>query len=146
MGKQTIEERFWSKVDRRGPDECWLWLAAKTKKYGAFRINGRNLLSHRFSWELHYGEIPENLVVRHVVCNNPACVNPGHLALGTQADNIQDAVTAGRNRWVSKLTDKEVQEIKQLLENKVPRSELAKQYGVCVTTIRKIAIGKRKVR
>jgi len=92
-------ERFWAKVDKRGPDECWPWTASVTKwGYGRFRVHGRRGdKAHRFSWELHNGPVPPGLFVCHR-CDNPPCVNPDHLFLGTPKDNTGDMVAKGRLR------------------------------------------------
>lgn len=96
----TPEERFWRHVKVGTPDECWYWTGYPDKDgYGALRITsyGSPIRAHRFSYEIHFGAIPEGLLVRHR-CNNPPCVNPMHLVVGTVIDNARDAMDAGRVR------------------------------------------------
>jgi hypothetical protein len=86
--------RFWSKV--RITPECWLWTARHTRKgYGMFKQGSLDRLAHRVAWEEVNGPIPPGLCVLHK-CDNPPCVRPDHLFLGTQADNIADRDAKGR--------------------------------------------------
>jgi hypothetical protein len=77
-------------------NDCWNWNGTKnTKKYGQLMINRKRHMAHRISWSLKNGEIPTGMVICHK-CDNTSCINPDHLFLGTQKDNIQDASRKGR--------------------------------------------------
>lgn len=93
----TLPARFWSKVDRRSPAECWPWLRHLVAGgYGSIKIDGKNQLAHRVAWRLAYGQpIPDGLLIRHS-CDYARCCNPAHLILGTHKDNVDDAMTRGR--------------------------------------------------
>lgn len=94
-GRKPLEIKFWKKVDRRGPDECWKWTGAINQAgYGAFGNNH----AHRTSYEITYGPIPDGLFILHK-CDNPPCVNPNHLFVGTHQDNMRDMISKGRARY-----------------------------------------------
>jgi hypothetical protein len=99
---RPIAIRFWEKVDKPGgADACWLWTGTPdVNGYGKlwwFDHTNKGKFAHRISWELHNGPIPDGLFVLHS-CDNPPCVNPKHLFLGTQLDNMRDMVAKGRDR------------------------------------------------
>jgi len=138
------EDRFWPKVDVRGPDECWEWQAHKdTDGYGRFSVDGRVQLAHRLAWELKHGEVPDRQCICHA-CDNPACVNPLHLFLGTQADNLHDMAEKGRSTKgtdnpQSKLSENDVREIRRLYATaKFLQKQLSKQFGVSRSAIGQI--------
>lgn len=89
-----VESRFQAKVERTS--DCWLWHGTRDPHgYGILWVRGRNVRAHRLSWELHYGPVPAGMNVLHH-CDNPTCVRPDHLFLGTHADNVADKVAKGR--------------------------------------------------
>jgi len=95
--RKTVEQRFFEKVDKNAPNGCWEWTAGKDgDDYGIFRVsNTKQKRTHRFSYEFFKGLIPEGKMVCHT-CDNPRCVNPDHLWLGTQKENMKDCVRKGR--------------------------------------------------
>lgn len=92
-----ITERFWSKVNRAGADDCWEWNAGRDwDGYGIFSLNGGKIKAHRMSWQLvHDSSVLPWVIVRHR-CDNPPCCNPAHLVLGTHLDNTADKMAKGR--------------------------------------------------
>ncbi|KKN16791.1 hypothetical protein LCGC14_0972530, partial [marine sediment metagenome] len=89
--KQKI--RFWGKVKKT--NSCWMWVATLHAGYGYVGLNGKDYSAHRISWEIHFGKIPEGMLVLHK-CDNPPCVNPKHLWIGTRKQNTQDMIKKGR--------------------------------------------------
>ena len=146
-------ERFNTKYVVDPINECWNWVASKNKKgYGKFSITRRNWIgAHRFSYEYYLGPIDNNLCVLHK-CDNPSCVRPDHLFLGTRKDNSDDKVSKNRQfrpkgilSPLHKLTEKEVYEIKEKLLYPYYgiNVDLAKFYKVDPRTISGIKTGKR---
>jgi len=90
-----IWKRFWPKVNVRLPEDCWEWQANLAKGYGVFWFGKIPMMAHRLSWMMLRGPIPEGMNVLHK-CDNRKCVNPNHLFLGTQSDNVQDMFCKGR--------------------------------------------------
>lgn len=143
-----IKELFEKTVIKK--DGCWEWRNSKLRSgYGSISIGRHKFLSaHRVSWIIHYGEIPEGLLVCHR-CDNKECTNPEHLFLGTYKDNSIDCVNKNRknmnfgvNHYSAKLNDEKVRSIKKLLiENNTWRS-IAEMYNVSISTIQNIVKGK----
>lgn len=150
-----VDVRFWRNVDRAGDAECWNWKGTSASgAYGTIGLGGRgagSTLAHRFSYELHKGPIPDDMLVMHT-CDNRACVNPAHLKLGTYSDNTLDAVTKGRwpqsrhGKYVrgadhgnSKLTEEIVRAIRVSL---LPDTQLARVLGIDRTTVADVRTGR----
>lgn len=132
----TPEERFWREVDKRGDDECWEWQGYRERErggYGQIRINGKSIRTSRFSYELHNGSIPAGLFVCHS-CDNPPCVNPNHLWLGTPKDNLADARAKGifdpQMAAAKKLNKTSAREIKELIMQGISGKSIAMGYGI----------------
>jgi hypothetical protein len=99
-GRKADPKFFWDKV--RKTKFCWIWQGGRTgSNYGELHRNNRPILAHRYSYELHYGPITNGLWVLHH-CDNPPCVNPSHLFLGTPKDNTQDMINKGRAAFMRK--------------------------------------------
>lgn len=134
--------KFWAKVDKS--QECWEWTASKHfSGYGEIGYLGKKHKAHRISWMIHHGEIPEGLYVLHK-CDNPACVNPDHLFLGTHNDNMADKMQKGRcsalkgeSNGESRLTEQQVKEIRALYPS-FNQIKIGKMFNVSNTTISKI--------
>lgn len=148
-----MEERFWARVQKT--DGCWLWTGSPNADgYGSLSRPGRRagkVGSHRYSWELHNGEIPPGFGVFHT-CDNPPCVNPAHLFVGEQTANMQDCASKGRiyireqggeSNASSKLSSEQARSIREeYARGSVTQAELAGRHGVSISVISGIVLGK----
>lgn len=136
----SVVERFINKV--RTPDGeqgCWLWTGAiGSDGYGRVRRKGKTHSAHRYAYQLFKGDVPQGLCVLHR-CDNPACVNPTHLFLGTKKDNSEDMLSKGRHgRSRPHLTREDVEEIRQRLAAGESKVSVARAYGMCRSTVQDI--------
>jgi len=152
---RPLAERFWERVDRRGPDDCWEWQAGTTSGgYGRFlaKLGGMTInTAHRFSYALHYGSIPADLCVCHT-CDNRRCVNPRHLFLGTIADNNADKIakercshhtgTPGEAHPQARLTEQQVLEIRRRVAEGETQTAVAKAFHVSFPAMNHIVLRK----
>jgi hypothetical protein len=146
-------ERFWAKVDKSG--ECWEWTAGlnNTGGYGVFHLNlGKPVLAHRYSYIIHHPLTNDLWEHREICvchrCDNPKCVNPAHLFLGSRSDNMKDMVMKGRGltgekNGHSKLTEAQVREIRgRWSAGGIKKKQLALEYGVKHQVVSKIILRK----
>ncbi len=151
-------ERFWSKVDKDGPTpahmphlgKCWIWNGdirpSRSGEYGDIRVRGKHIRAHRAAWMIERGPIPDNFVVGHE-CDNPRCVNPLHLFIGTQRENILDMNKKGRQargEWNgnSTFSEDEIRSIRTRYSNGETQKEIGATFGVRQTTISRIVTGR----
>lgn len=142
---KPLAERLATKYERGAPDACWLWTGARWglhAAYGTIYNQGHKVAAHRAMWITTHDEpIPDGYEVCHT-CDNPLCVNPAHLWLGTHQDNMQDRNAKGRGgtRPYRKLTEAQVREIRAL-RGTVSQRELARRYGVSQPAINLVLKG-----
>lgn len=142
--KQRIE----SKVDLIPEAGCWIWTGTVTSRgYGQLLSHNKRVYAHRAAFQAFVGEIPDGMVVCHT-CDNVHCVNPNHLFLGTQKDNLQDMKQKGRSTMgekntQAKLTEGKVKAIKLLLSAGYQEAQVAQEFQVSRQTINLIKLGKR---
>jgi hypothetical protein len=163
-------DTFWKYVNKDGRiqphvphlGKCWERISSIQEGYSRFPVNGKTVKAHRFSWILHFGEIPNSLCVLHK-CDNRCCVNPNHLFLGTPTDNVFDCIAKNRNKapkkencWAhndssriqgsnhgrSKLNESQAIEIRNLADSGQDFHAIAKKFDVCRHTV--FLIFKRK--
>lgn len=135
------KNRFNRKFDVMEND-CWEWNGyIGSRGYGQICIDYKTKLAHRFSWELHFGDIPKRMHVCHK-CDNRKCVNPEHLFIGTQKENILDMVRKGRSNKAkaekcgrAKLSKDEVIKIRGLLSNGISISQISKDFNMTLANI-----------
>lgn len=134
---QKYVDRFWSRV--RIGDRCWEWSGFRLPgkwKYGRMKVNNRHVLAHRLSWLINRGPIPPGQYVLHK-CDNPPCVRPSHLYLGSQKQNARDRDSRGRTgdtkgtkNPAAKLTERDVLAIRARHDAGESKSALARSFGV----------------
>lgn len=140
--------RFKAKT-KNSESDCIEWTGCiNNKGYGEVRIGNKKFFAHRAAWIFHFGEIPDNpsyhgLCVCHK-CDNRKCVNPEHLFLGTNNDNIQDMRAKGRRVYSSKIKVSEFDDIKNLHASGISYDKIAEKYNVSYTCIRNINLGRFK--
>ena len=143
MIEQKYIDRLWSNVTRNAGDGCWEWTGWKTVKgYGVMQMGrGRAMRVHRLSWLVHNGELASDALVCHR-CDNPSCVRPSHLFVGTSKDNNDDMLRKGRQRWcfgesngVSIITAEQARSI--YLDPRL-RREIAADHNICLSLVTEI--------
>ena len=121
-------DSFWSKVEIKALDDCWNWVGAKgSYGHGIIRVNGKNVRAHRLSLEKSGVTVPDDKVVCHK-CDNPACVNPDHLFIGTQFDNLKDMTDKGRRFF--KLNRNDAGRVKDMLRCGAKQQDIADWFGI----------------
>ena len=149
---RSLKERFWEKIDVHKSNECWEWNAAKISKgYGVIGDeSGKMQYATHVLFYLRKGYWPPKGRTCNHICDNPGCVNPKHLYLGTQKSNVRDRDQRNRSNYVkgerngkAKLTERKVYEIKRLLKQGImTQRELGRKFGVDPTHISCINTGK----
>ena len=145
----ALLERFWENVDVKGEEDCWLWNGSKTAAgYGVIYWSSDNTYAHRISIELDGRVIPARFHACHT-CDNPPCVNPKHLFVGSPRDNMLDKVAKNRHTYgethpAAKLTDNDVVKIRQLALENVILGDIAKQFKISVNYVSELVTNKKR--
>jgi hypothetical protein len=152
--KANLEARFWPKVDRRDPDECWPWIAKATHPFGYGRMTagrGNHLKAHRIAYALEHGSVPDGESVLHE-CDSPPCCNPRHLFLGSQQKNIEDMRGKGRGSMPPKHVGDNHPRAKYTAEqgrriagDPRPAAAVAKEYNVSAKTVYLLRRGQARI-
>ena len=151
--QEPMEVRFWHFVDKKSEEECWNWTGNKRGNgYGQFSVGKKSQGSegaHRISWRMHNSnkEIPKGWHVMHK-CDNPSCVNPSHLTIGTAKQNTQDMIAKGRKRTVSpkgegngkSLLNEE--QVRLIRSSTLSHAAIARELGVSPNCVRGVRIGR----
>lgn len=154
-------EVLWSKVDKKGEDECWPWLGLKNEQgYGRVQINEWSYYAHRVIFSLAHPNVIDWRAPRNSsqygfllhTCDNPSCCNPKHLQVGTHADNMADKAAKGRSPDFTgdkgprcKLTMAQANEIREKRKSGISARELAKEYELSLPSIKTLLAGKSYV-
>lgn len=145
---EQLKYEFIRLCEKNNETDCWNWTGSKcTKGYGMIFFR-RRFASHRLSYLLFVGKIPDGMFVCHH-CDNPSCVNPAHLFLGTAKDNIQDAIKKnrlciGERNHMTVLSNKQVKQIFSLAQSGLSQTKIAEKFGVGQPHISKILNNKRR--
>lgn len=134
---KTDEEKFHRHIEKT--ESCWNWTGTLDRYgYGKLRLGNRTFKAHRYSYQYHYGDFDESLHVLHH-CDHPRCVNPNHLFLGTNRDNVEDRTAKKRHGQTSKrLTTNEKKAILTSVQQGQPLQSVAQQFQVHISTIRRV--------
>lgn len=142
--KNTFD-KFWDRVDRKSPNECWHWKGSLRNGYGNHSMNYRSYYAHRIAWQIANGEAPPSGKAFHVthLCNNKSCCNPAHLALDTAAQNTRAAyrdglAASGEMHPRAKLTKQQVEAIRADTRT---QTQIASEYGIRQTQVSRIKRG-----
>jgi len=145
--RPTLEERFWAQVQKT--ESCWLWTGKnRLAGYGRIKVERKSVLTHRLSFAMAaHGRMPDRFVLHS--CDNRLCVNPLHLREGSHQDNMNDMKDRGRHHAlrgskisISKLTEKDIPDIRAMLAQGITQTSVSKKYGVSSVCISCIHLGK----